>query len=116
SLVVTTMVGAAPAQGSVSAEMDTQRPVDMFVTGEASQAIAPADVVAVAETEGLVHAEAVPGTMARVGDEEVLVLGVDETVATASRADDTVPAAGTGEVGSSLATQLDGASGSSLTR
>ncbi len=114
SIVSTMMVGAALAQGSISAEMDTQRPVDMFVTGEESQAIDPADVSAVAETEGLVHAEAVPGTMARVGDEEVLVLGVDEAVATASRADDTVPAAGTGAVGSSLATQLDVDTGSSL--
>src|SRR5699024_3137079 len=43
SIVSTMMVGAALAQGSISAEMDTQRPVDMFVTGEESQAIDPAD-------------------------------------------------------------------------
>lgn len=99
TIVTTMMVGAALAQGSVTREIDTQRPVDMFVGSEEQRPLDPAEIAAVTGAEGIVHAEAVPGTLAHIGDEEVLVLGIDETIAQALRGDDPVPAAGTAAVG-----------------
>src|SRR5699024_5763042 len=98
-IVTTMMVGAALAQGSVTREIDTQRPVDMFVASEQQRSLDPAEIAAVTGAEGIVHAEAVPGTLAHLGDEEVLVLGIDETIARALRGDEPVPAAATAAVG-----------------
>lgn len=114
SIVTTMMVGAALAQGSISREIDAQRPIDMFVTSEESQIFEPAEIAAVTDAEGVVHAEAVRGTLARVGDDDVLVLGVDESVGQASRGDDPIPAAGTAAIGDEL-TDAVGAPGAPLT-
>ncbi|MDX2356729.1 ABC transporter permease [Dietzia sp. PP-33] len=114
TVVTTMMVGAALAQGSISKEIDAQRPVDMFVMNQESSPIDPAGLTAVTSAEGVAQAEVVPGTMARVGDDEVLVLGVDETVARASRGDDTVPAPGTVAVGDALV-DVTGGPGSAFT-
>ncbi|MGX1858947.1 ABC transporter permease [Dietzia sp. NPDC055340] len=114
TIVTTMMVGAALAQGSITREINAQRPIDMFVTSEQQHPLDPTEVAAVSGAEGVVHAEAVPGTLARVGDEEVLVLGVDGSVGQASRGDDPVPAAGTAAVGDEL-TDAVSAQGAPLT-
>lgn len=112
--VTTMMVGASLAQGSISKEIDAQRPVDMFVMSDEPRPLDPVEVATVTGADGVVHAEAVPSTIARIGDDEVPVLGVDESVARASRSDDSVPAPGAAAVGDDLVDAVGGV-GSTLT-